>query len=306
LTRDNPNKLWTTYETNNNPNQLMHTVDADSDWRGGGEISLGYWWCGPCVRTGLALSYFSIDNLEGFEEFDQDDVPDTLSSTLDFVNGGVTINGNPASDYFDDAERQRISRENEIHNIELNLLQQDLARHGNCRVTWLLGLRYLKFDESLIYGSLDSGFDWGDNGGLNEAYLDVSASNEMVGAQFGILADYALTERLGMYVTPKIGLFGNDIETRSRLYDGAGNLGFDILGSKEDVSFLAQLDIGLNFWLHDNWRLFGGYRAIAVTGVALSDNQIPFYIAAADEFADPDTNGSLILHGAVLGFECAY
>ena len=40
----------------------------------------------------------------------------------------------------------------------------------------------------------------------------------------------------------------------------------------------------------------GGYRVVAVTGVALADNQIPHFLAAANEFADVKTNGELILH----------
>lgn len=308
LSRDNPNKRWLSYETNNNPNQVLNSRDADADWRGGGELRFGRWWCDECGggRQGLEVSYFTVDNLEGFASVNQADYPDTISSTIDFVNGGILINGNPASDYFDDAEEQRVTRTNEIHNVEINFLcERGLC--GSCsRVTWIAGARFLKFDESLIYGSVDAGFNFGDNGGLNEAYLDVDAENNLVGAQIGVQVDYCPLGRWNLFATPKIGIYGNDVSTRSRLYDGAGNVSFDIAGHKTDFAMLAQLDLGLSYQVSCNLRAFGGYRAIAVTGVALADNQIPFYIAAADEFADPDTNGSLILHGAFAGLEWSF
>jgi len=38
-----------------------------------------------------------------------------------------------------------------------------------------------------------------------------------------------------------------------------------------------------------------------VSGIALSDEQIPHFLAAADEFQQIDSNGDLILHGAFVG-----
>ena len=70
---------------------------------------------------------------------------------------------------------------------------------------------------------------------------------------------------------------------------------------KDDVSFLAELDLGLAYQLTRHWSIYGGYRAVAVTGLALADNQIPFFLVDYPAYADIETNGSLILHGAMFG-----
>ena len=50
MTRDDANKTWTTFETGNNANQLVFFPDAD--WGGGGEVTLGYTWCGHAGGCG--------------------------------------------------------------------------------------------------------------------------------------------------------------------------------------------------------------------------------------------------------------
>ncbi len=46
-----------------------------------------------------------------------------------------------------------------------------------------------------------------------------------------------------------------------------------------------------------------GYRAVALTGVALADDQVPAYLAAENDWTDIDSSGSMILHGAFGGLE---
>ncbi len=46
LTRNEPNRFWTTYESNNNPDQLMNTQFAKPGWGGGGEVTVGRWFGG--------------------------------------------------------------------------------------------------------------------------------------------------------------------------------------------------------------------------------------------------------------------
>jgi len=57
----------------------------------------------------------------------------------------------------------------------------------------------------------------------------------------------------------------------------------------------------LNFGLQYTkccWILTGGYRAVTVTGVALSGNQIPQGYRDLNTLSLIDTNGRLVLHGA--------
>jgi hypothetical protein len=302
MTRDNPNAYWTTYETNNNPNQLMNTKDAEADWAGGMEFKVGRWFCSECDcnRHGIEFGYWFLDEMNGYASIR--DVGNLLSTPLDL--GNVAIGADTAADFFDNAREHRIWRSNEVHNLEINLINETANMGpGGTQMTWLAGVRYFKFDEGLIFGSVSSGNEFGSAGGINEAYLEVKTENELVGFQVGAQAQHYFGHALSIYATPKLGIYGNNINATSRLYRGDGLEVFNIDGQKTDFSMLGQLDFGLNYMLSSNCRLYGGYRAVAVSGIALSDEQIPPYLADAAGFAALESNGELILHGAFTGVE---
>jgi hypothetical protein len=153
----------------------------------------------------------------------------------------------------------------------------------------------------LLWTSVAGGFNFGDNGGADQANLNVHCENDMAGFQIGALVNYKLTNRLSIFGLPKMGIFGDYAQAESRYYRGDGIVNFDIVGHKDTVSFLGSFDLGLNYDVGQRWSIVGGYRVVAVSGIALSDNQIPHFLAAASEFADVKTNGDLIVHGAFLG-----
>lgn len=322
MSRNNPNPFWTSYETNNNANQVLNTRDAHAGWNGGGEIRLGRWFgcgcanqcgdncgdsacCGPSGRQGIEVSYFTLGQLNGFASIRGDSLPGgSVSTPIDLNDqfGPVTIGGNPASDYFDGATEHRIWRNDEIHNIEINFLSQQLYNSGRAQFTWLAGVRYFKFDDSLIFGSVAGGFEFGQDPS-EQAYISSRAVNNMVGFQIGGRSDFYVTQKLSVFGTPKIGIYGNSINVRNRFYLGDGTEGFDITARSTDVSFLASIDLGVAYQFSSHWRAFVGYRALAVTQVALADNQYLPYLAATNDFGDAKTNGSLILHGGMAGLE---
>ncbi len=61
---DKANGLWTTYQTNNNPNQLMQLSDASLDWATGYELRIGRRF-GECNQWALEADYWRIDGLSG-------------------------------------------------------------------------------------------------------------------------------------------------------------------------------------------------------------------------------------------------
>lgn len=297
MSRDRGNKLWLTYETNNNPNQLMHTQDAAVDWRGGFEARVGRYFC--CGQSAVEVTYWTLQRLEGFSSLR--DVNNNLSTPLDLQY--TYIGSDLASSFFDNSREHRIYRTNEFHNVEINFLHFPLFGGGCSRlnVGLLGGFRYFRFDEGLLFAAASGNTEFGQSGGQNEGYLDVDVLNQLWGAQVGARANYLLFGGVSAYAAPSVGLYGNHITARSQLYSGSGAVGFDIPASKDDLAILSQLDLGLNWQITQRWSTFAGYRVVAISGVALSDNQVPFYTIAADEWADIDSNGHLLLHGAYAG-----
>jgi hypothetical protein len=328
MTRNRANPYWTTFQTNNNPNQLMNTQNAGAGWAGGGQVTLGYAFCGcngcgdgcdqcgqcgqcgPCASAGpaLAFTYWGLTPMTGFSSVtDQTGNINTALSTP--INlGGVTISGNPAGSYFDNAHEQRIWRSDRVNNFEANLLQYGMINTGRLQVAALAGFRYFRFSESLTYGSVAFGHNFGDNGGANEAYLGFRCVNNLFGGQLGAFFNYAVTDRFGVFFIPKVGIFGNQMNSQTLLYSGdqAANPTYNIAANKSDVSVLGELDSGVNWAWTDNVRLYMGYRVIGVANVALADNQFLPFLADTQGFGQVKQSGSIIIHGAMAGFVWAF
>lgn len=319
MTRNRANPYWTSYETNNNPNQLMNTQNARADWVGGGQVSIGYGFCGAaapcgglnpcgCYGPGVLFTYWGLGQMDGFSE-----VTGTNNISTPINLGFVDIGGNPASDYFDNASNQRIWRNDRVNNFELNVLQGPVLGTGRLTVVGLAGLRYFRFDERLTYGSAINEF--GDNGGADEAYLRFRTANNLFGAQIGALLNYQVCPRVGVFFIPKVGIFGNQMNSRTTLESGNGIIGtindpgpqpFDIYGHKSDVSLLGELDFGLNYAILPNLWVFGGYRVLGINNLALADNQFLPYLADAQGYREIKQSGSLILHGGLFGMAFLY
>jgi hypothetical protein len=306
--RNSPNGVWTSYETGNNPNQLTKTPDAESDWRGGGDIRIGRFF--GCSRWALEFGFWGIDN---YSDTQTTTHASTVSSPLLFQDLEFGV-GNPVQTWFDVADVHRLSRHNDIYNFELNMIQGFLpnARCQNCTGRAMIGIRYFEFDEDLSFETLDQGGTFGGNGGLDEATLSDAVENSMIGVQVGYLLEHRIGCRLNAFITPKIGIYNNHIKNNFQLVRGDGTVAsptaasgapgnYPVNTSKDIVSFLTEVDLGLRYQLTQRWSLFGGYRVVIINGVGLSDNQIPQYIVDVPEIADIDTNGSLVLQGAFFG-----
>jgi hypothetical protein len=215
--------------------------------------------------------------------------------------GPVMIGANPASFYFDNAHAQRITRSDNVQNFELNLLQSAMVNNSWLQLTGLAGFRYFQFNERLSYGSVAGGHNFGDNGGADEAYLNFRTTNNLFGGQIGAIANIPLTQRLGFFVIPKAGIFGNSMTGNAHLFSGDGMQGFNINSAKSDVSFLAEIDTGMNWAITPNFRAYFGYRVIGVANLALADNQFLPFLADQQGFAQLKQNGDLILHGGFAG-----
>lgn len=297
MTRDRPNKFWTTFDNTNVERQLLFFPEAD--WGGGGEVRIGRrFGCG--CNFGLEGVYWGLGTLEG--ESSVRSTANILNTTIDV--GNVFIGADPVASFFDNAREHRLTRRDEIHNVEMNLVTQPFVMPGSAQrlqLAWLMGARWLRFDDRLSFGAVAGGSEFGAGGGIDEAYLNTRVENDLVGFQVGTRADLWVTQRLRLLVRPTFGVFGNDIDLRTRLFRGDGLVGFDLNSSKHDVALLGQIDTGVAWQITPRWSAFGLYRAVGISGVALGDNQFTPFLADTAGLLDVDSNGSLILHGAVIG-----
>jgi len=313
--RSDSRRLWTSYATGSEFNQLENT-QFGMRWRWGGEVRFGRRFCCNCVPFALEATYWGTESFTGYRSTTNPNSPYTVSTPLRI--GEVWFNNTSAMYWFDGAAEHRLWRRNEFHNVEVNVIREQLAWTCDSPwdIGWSAGVRYFRFQEALKFGSLAGGHTWGQSGGLYEAYLSDNIDNNLVGVQVGFDAAYNLANGLRLFISPKFGVYDNYINQTFRAYLGDGTVAttgtsgvpgtYPVHSSKNVLSFLTQIDVGVDWQFARNWGFRAGYRVVAATGMGLADDQFPQYIVDIPEIADIDHCSSLVLHGAFAGLTYNY
>lgn len=320
MTRDRENNVWLSYDTADIRSRVLNTHDADASYSAGFETRFGRFF--GCGSTAFEFVYWGI--YPGSEEANAwgANAVVGLDTILHFDGISYDPGGGPqlASTAFFLAERHRLRRNYDLHNIELNLFESNytqLCGCSNVKLAWAAGLRYVSFDESFLYSTdpIDISF----TGALEELHYGIEAENDLLGFQVGGRVDVCFKPCLTSYVDTKVGIFVNRSSQHSRIFGTNGlaevsdvvspyfGTPLDIRAEKKDAAFVAEFRTGLDYQFTPCWSATIGYRVVALTGVALSTNQIPVdYISAIDSLRTVNTNGSLIAHGAYAGLEYNY
>lgn len=232
---------------------------------------------------------------------------------LDNLNTGI---GNLAT-VIDTPGVHSVTRDNEIHNAEFNLLRRLEPRVFGCRFDLnerILGFRYFRFQEGLSHRNQ---FDAPVGAGNFAVQYDANTENDLYGFQLGRRMEKSLGSKLGIAMSAKGGVFGNRAQanqswtTRDVLGNrtgvatvaNRGNRDYEYGDSKTDLAFLGEFDAGVTYNLGRRARARGGYRVLGVTDVALADDQIPTDFTFPDVAENVNTNGDLFMHGAYFGIE---
>jgi Putative beta barrel porin-7 (BBP7) len=181
-------------------------------------------------------------------------------------------------------------------------------------MTWLAGVRYFRFTDTLTYASSLSDTTFGT--GNDDIYYDNSVVNELIGGQLGGILNYCTGKRASLYALTKMGLYGNHARFTSDLGTYNGNsayvtnggvqANYMISNSKTDVAFIGEFGTGVNYRLTSKWSANCGYRAIVASGVATAVDQLPINMTHLGNASDFDNNAALILHGVNLGAQYNY
>jgi hypothetical protein len=179
--------------------------------------------------------------------------------------------------------------------------------------TGLLGFRWLQLNESFMFG-VD--FDNTATPDAIDGNLDYWANveNNLFGAQIGCNNMCRIGCKWGLHFNTAVGLYGNDIDVRQYfnsptndvIYTVTGE-DFDVRAYKTDVAMLGEVRLGASYQCTCHCRLYGGWRALGITGIALATDQTPNSFLSASQMAQyVNSNGSMILHGLQTGVEWNY
>jgi Putative beta barrel porin-7 (BBP7) len=317
MTRDRGDNVWLSNSSNYPNQQLLNTHDVAMGYAGGFETYIG-----RCLNDCWAIEagYWGL-----FPQTESADLPYTLGtgplmtrvdfSALQYNNGlGLTQS---VSDWYDNAQLHRVTADYEFHNIELNLVRKIAnwgATGGPCAQLQLTaGARYMKIGESLRYSTDYYNQNLGDDP-ASELHYNIDVDNQLIGFQLGGRYQHALGCRFMAFAGTKAGIYANQIDHHQDITGGfqtayltsAAVDPYNINSTKDDVSFLGELDLGLGYQLTQCWRITGGYRAIGITGLAFAPDQIPPSFGYYDYAAQINSSNSMILHGAYAGIECNF
>ncbi len=277
---------------------LLFTTDSQHDWLGGLEATISN---RSCTGRGWEFGYWGLIPEESCIGFSGAPLYSNLYGLADIDLAGVSV-----YDAMNNATTWRVHRETEVHNLEFNLLRNGGSTCSlfgdSMNLEWLGGIRWMSFQEDL-------GISATGPTPPEECYYDLLAQNHLLGLQLGARLERCLCRCWTVTLGSKFGVYNNDIGTRHSIQDGlgntatmnGGNTNYWLTSSKNDVSTLGELELGLNYQFNACTRFNLGYRAIGISGVALAGDQIPRYYSDVQDTQRIKSNGNLLLHGLTFG-----
>ncbi|MFO0921000.1 MAG: BBP7 family outer membrane beta-barrel protein [Pirellulales bacterium] len=256
---------------------------------------------------------------------------------VEYFNGTTTVD---VYDIYNDdvttmVTAQRVRRDNEVHNGEINILGFGLggaaiapscgcggyfggpsvglmpSSCGRLRMTWLAGVRWLRFTDDFEYATSRTDDMFGNT--ADDFYYTNAIKNDLVGFQLGTNLNYCVGQRVSVYSGAKFGVMGNHMQYDTRLgtastaatinspnpaYNGQQ---YDFMSTRDNISFLGEGDVGLCVRICRGWSANVGYRAIGVSGIATAVGQIPYKFDDVNSITRINNNDSLLLHGVYFG-----
>ena len=182
-----------------------------------------------------------------------------------------------------------------------------------CSISGVVGVRYVRFDEDFMYRA-----DFDNETAVTTGFIShaVDVDSHLVGAQFGCNGIYhcGCAGRWALHCNTAVGVFGNHSEVWNRMDAPVAGGGvtlqngdnFNLRYEDDQVAVLGELRAGASYQYSCNWRLFGGYRLLGISGVALAFDQISDQNISAAQTSYVDFDGSIFIHGLQAGVECTY
>lgn len=309
---------------------LVTTQSSPQKWAGGYEVTIGkYFNCG-CN----AIEFRWMHLIPGRSQYDAatTNVPGNFASRLDFSGLNYDDGNGPqnASVWGNNSQYQCLVREFNYYGAELDLLGGGFGC-GNCTGcdpcgspgfasgsrfggNWLAGVRWFHYDDYFRYNSeLNGGAT---NGEADELWYEMRSRNDLVGFQIGGQLTYALSRSFTILGSSRFGVYNNHITHWQGVHGGAGtyatfNSGaqagtaYNINASRDALAFLGEIDLGARWQITNCIAARFGYRAMGISGVATSEDQISRNFACACDANRIDLS-SIALHGLYAGGEICW
>jgi hypothetical protein len=315
---------------------VMSTNNAEQNWSGGFEI--GTAWIMPNCCNALAVNYWGLFPSDPSSYVNAANFSGGIRPALGNIDGLTYDDGIVADNVFNRMTTASgthvLTTGSGFNSVEINFLGNTQAwgltqfGGGGCngcnrcsacgpscwQFGWLAGLRYFRFNESFLFQSDQDDTVVGDLNDPNELSYRIATTNNLWGFQFGGQGAWYFTNCFSIYGSGRFGVFNNHVTSEQSLSGQAGdafiNAGsfngtaYRFSNSRNALAGVGQFDLGGRYQVGCHWSLYGGYRVVAISGVATAPSQIPAnFSSPVNEICAGD---SVILHGAFLGAQYAW
>ncbi len=175
----------------------------------------------------------------------------------------------------------------------LQSFECNLRRNVSPRLTWLAGLRYICFRDAM-------GLRAGDPTLTNYGSVLFGTRNNLFGLQIG--ADAIVWEngrRFRIESSLKAGVYANGVATSLQGSDTEDDDEFSFGMGRDRTSFVGDLAVTGVYQVNRQWAIRAGYEFLWLSGVAVGSMQFHNF----DAGLTPNTSGTVLFHGALIGLE---
>lgn len=221
----------------------------------------------------------------------QDPTANLFSFVSDFgANPGGTAQG------FDDTDRsivQTVQSDSDFDSLEINYRRRTVWPNCRYQGSWLIGLRYLRYDDAFAYRTRGTVNNAAAANTLRFFSTTDRIDNKMLGAQAG--GDFWLNVRPGFSfgVGAKLGIMQNDMNrntllTANSLGAGATVGTASLEAGAHETTFMGEFEAKLAYRLSHSWTLRSSYYLVGVEDVAFGGIDL----GATSQFIDPTRPGT--------------
>lgn len=277
--------------------------DADLSMEGGVRVS-GAIIFGP--GSNLELTYM------GGHEWDESaSVTRTGPTLFSFISDF----GDSPFDGFDDTDRsvrQSIRHQSEFHTAEINYRRRTMWPYCRFQGSWLIGLRYLRYNDQLTYDATGTVNNTGGANLLRFYESDDDFRNSMFGPQAGFDFWWNVRPGVSLGIGGTGGWLLNDVNRRTVLTANSVGTGATpgvtfLDEGTDDSTLMAELQMKLAWRISHSWTIRSAYYGIAVENVAFGGvdrDTARDFITSAPVIRDQSVNfDDLFIQGASLGLE---
>ena len=283
---------------------VLSVGDAD-----GGDLDTGVRLSGSLVFGGAGAS-LEATWIGGHDWRGAAEVTDPNAGLFSFISDF----GNLPLDGFDDTDRsivQRVENESELDTIELNYRRRTVWPFCRFQSSWLIGFRYIRFDDSLLYSTL------GENNNTVNASLprffssNDSIENQMFGGQVGGDFWWNISPGVSLGVGGKIGVLKNDIDRVTTLtansLDPIATPGtVSLTDGRGDTNFFGEFEFKYIHRLSHAWTFRTSYYLLGVDEVdfgTIDEGVISQFVQGQNLTDAAFGSQSLIVQGFSFGME---